>query len=68
MDIDFECVLCLESGFEWILECLVNSSDLEKRLKQPGKLHWWGFSPVCVLMCLVWCSSLLKDFSQSGHL
>ncbi|KGK37538.1 hypothetical protein JL09_g3307 [Pichia kudriavzevii] len=39
-DVDFEwAVFALESGFEWILECLVNSSDLENRLKQPGKLH-----------------------------
>lgn len=26
-------------GFVWILECLVNSSDLENRLLQPGNEH-----------------------------
>lgn len=37
LDVDFEWAwLCLERGLEWILECLVNSSDLEKRLKHPG--------------------------------
>lgn len=68
-DVDFECCkLERDKGLECIRECLVSSSDLEKRLKQPGKLHWCGFSPVWVLICLVWCSNLLNDFSQSGHL
>lgn len=55
-------------GFVWILECLVSSSDLRNRLLQPGNEHEWGFSPVCVRMCRVWCSSLWKALSHMGHL
>lgn len=58
----------LEFGLLCILECRVNSSDLENFLLQPGKLQACGFSPVCVLMCLVWCSRRWKALSQSGHL
>ena len=57
-----------EFGFVWILECLVSSSERENFLKHPGKEQLWGFSPVCVLMCLVWCSSLWNALSHIGHL
>jgi len=36
----------LELGLLWILECLVSSSEREKRFVQPGKVQAWGFSPV----------------------
>lgn len=44
------------AGLVWIRACRVSSSDREKRFSQPGKVHWWGFSPVWVRMCRVWCS------------
>ena len=46
-------LLLRELGLLCILECRVNSSEREKRFVQPWKLHAWGFSPVCVRMCLV---------------
>lgn len=58
----------LTVGFVWILRCLVNSSDREKRFGHRSKVQRWGFSPVCVRMCRVWCSSLWKAFLQRGHL
>ena len=35
-----------EFGFVWILECLVSSSEREKRFVHPGNVHACGFSPV----------------------
>lgn len=58
----------LEFGLLCILECLVSSSDLENFFEQPGYWHACGFSPVCVRMCRVWCSSLWKALSHRGHL
>jgi hypothetical protein len=43
----------LELGLLCILECRVNSSDRENFLLHPGNWHACGFSPVCVLICLV---------------
>lgn len=62
------CLLLLEFGLLWILECRVSSSDRLNFLLQPGKEHSWGFSPVWVRICLVWCSSRWKAFSHMGHL
>ena len=57
-----------ELGLLCILECLVSSSDRLKRFEQPGKAQACGFSPVCVRICRVWCSSRWKAFSHNGHL
>jgi len=57
-----------EFGLVWMRECLVSSSDREKRLLQPGNEHECGFSPVCVRMWRVWCSSRWKALSHMGHL
>jgi hypothetical protein len=43
-------------GDVWIRTWRVNSSDLENFFAQPGKVHWCGFSPVCVRIWRVWCS------------
>lgn len=60
--------LFLEEGLLWILKCLVNSSLLENLLVQPGNVQPCGFSPVWVLMCLVWCSRRWNALSQKVHL
>lgn len=51
-----------------ILECRVSSSDRENFLLHPGKVQAWGFSPVWVRMCLVWCSRRWKALSHMVHL
>lgn len=58
----------LTVGLVCILRWRVNSSEREKRFGHPSNVQRCGFSPVCVLMCLVWCSSLWNAFLQSGHL
>ena len=55
-------------GFVCILLCLVSSSLRLKRLVQPGKSHAWGFSPVCVRMCLVWCSRRWNALPHTGQM
>lgn len=51
-------------GLVCILRCRVSSSDLLNLFEQPGNVHWWGFSPVWVRICLVWCSNLWNALSQ----
>lgn len=58
----------LELGLLCILECRVSSSDRENFLLHPGNWQACGFSPVCVLMCLVWCSRRWKALSHMWHL
>lgn len=55
------------TGSAWMRTWRVNSSDREKRFSQPGCKHWWGFSPVCVRIWRVWCSSRKKAFWHIGH-
>lgn len=44
-------------GLVWMRKWRVSSSERLKRLTQPWKVQAWGFSPVWVRMCRVWCSS-----------
>lgn len=55
-------------GLVWMREWRVSSSRREKRLLQPGKEQEWGFSPVWVRICRVWCSKRWKALSHMGHL
>ena len=66
-----ECLLLLvpplsELDGMWILACLVNSSERENRLSQPGWVQAWGFSPVWVRMCRV-CIVCVSECSIMGQ-
>lgn len=58
--------LCLlTESLLWVRTCLVRSSDRAKHLKHISQVY--GFSPVCVLICVRLWSDRMKVLSQYGH-
>ena len=51
----------------WIRLCRVNSSLRAKRLSQPSKVHWNGFSPVWIRKWPWSCPLLLHRISHNGQ-